>query len=65
MVAHAGNIGEWGRKRRRIMGVAGLTAGVAVVVVVIAAALSPGWALLAFAPFTFGVLGLSQASKST
>jgi len=65
MAGRVRNIGEWGRNRRRIMGLAGLAAGVAVVVVVIVAAVSPGWALLAFVPFTFGMLGLSQASKST
>ena len=59
------NIGSWGRRRRRILGAVSLTVGVAFVVFVAMAGWSPGWALVAFVPFTFGMLGLTQARQST
>lgn len=59
------NIGSWGRRRRTIVGVVSIAVGVAIVVAVAATGVSPGWALVAFVPFTFGMLGFRQASKST
>lgn len=59
------NIGAWGRRRRTIIGIVSLAVGVAVVVAVAATGMSPGWALVAFVPFTFAMLGFMQAKKST
>lgn len=59
------NIGSWGRRRRTIIGIASLAVGVAVVGVVAATSLSPGWALVAFVPFTVAVLGFRQAQTCT
>ena len=59
------NIGSCGRRRRTILGVVSVAVGVAVVAAVAATGISPGWALVAFVPFTFGMLGFVQAGKST
>ncbi len=59
------NIGAGGRRRRALLGGAGLAVGAAAVAAVAAAELSPGWTLLAFVPFTFAMLGFRQAQKCT
>ncbi|MGH7388312.1 MAG: hypothetical protein ACREM3_02480 [Candidatus Rokuibacteriota bacterium] len=63
--ARVANIGSWGRRRRTILGVVSVAVGVAVVVAVAVTGISPGWALVAFVPFTFGMLAFMQAGKST
>ena len=59
------NIGSWGRRRRTIIGIVSIAAGLAVVVAVAVTGRSPGWALVAFVPFTLGMLGFMQAKEST
>jgi hypothetical protein len=61
----AANISSWGRRRRTIVGTVSLTVGVAVVAAIVTTGMSPGWALVAFVPFTFGMLAFMQAKKST
>jgi hypothetical protein len=60
-----GNIGPGQRRRRLLMGVGGLAAGVGLVAALIALRASPGWLLLAFVPFLAGMLGLVQAREHT
>jgi hypothetical protein len=61
----ATNIGPAQRRRRLVIGAAGLLAGVALVGTLISLGASPGWLLLAFAPFFVGALGVIQARERT
>jgi hypothetical protein len=65
MSLRVANIGIAGGRRRLLAGLAALALGVAIVVVVLLAGASPGWALLALAPFWGGALGVVQARERT
>lgn len=59
------NIGPRGRRRRRLIGVAGLAGGIAIVAVLVAQDAPHWWRLAAFGPFWLGAVGFLQAKEST
>ena len=59
------NIGPRQRQRRLAMGIVALLVGVALVVTLIRLEMGPAWVLLAFVPFSLGLLGLVQAHECT
>jgi uncharacterized membrane protein len=61
----ATNLGPVQRRRRLVIGATGLLAGVVLVGALIGLGASPGWLLLAFAPFFVGALGVIQARERT
>jgi len=59
------NIGGPGRRRRAVVGLAGVGAGAALVAGVATACAAPAWATVAVVPFWVGALGLLQAREWT
>jgi hypothetical protein len=59
------NIGPRQRQRRLAMGIVALVLGIALVAALIWLGMGPGWMLLAFVPFSAGLLGLVQAHECT
>lgn len=59
------NLGPHGRRRRLVLGLAMLAAGVAVAGALLVAGAGTGWLLLTWPPFWAGALGLIQAREGT
>ena len=59
------NIGPRETRKRLLMGVAMLSAGVVLAIIFAHAGVSRGWYALLFLPFGMGTLGISQARKKT
>src|SRR2546425_12964156 len=65
MVVRAANIGPKGRRRRALMGVLTLAAGIAALVVLLLSGVGRGWRGALFLPFWAGALGVFQARGHT
>ena len=59
------NITPGGQRRRFVAGAVALAVGAVAAVVLVTAAVSPGWLALLFVPFWYGSLGLVQAREKT
>jgi hypothetical protein len=59
------NIGEAGRRRRRMIGLAAALMGVALLAVLVASGATRWWRLTTFVPYWAGSLGWLQAREKT
>ncbi len=59
------NIGPRGRRRRALLGVAALAAGVAILALLLMLGVDRGWRALLVVPFWVGALGVLQARAHT
>lgn len=59
------NIGPLGQRRRRLVGVVALTAGVVLAVALVTTGQERAWRLTVFLPFWLAALGLLQAREKT
>src|SRR2546422_11679923 len=65
MVVRVANIGPKGRRRRALMGVGTLSAGIAALVVLLLSGGGRGWRVALFVPFWAGALGVFPARGHT
>ena len=65
MAPRIANIGPRGRRRRALLGVAALAAGVAILALLLMLGVDRGWRALLVVPFWAGALGILQARAHT